>query len=177
MAIGDIYRYVDPNGVIHFTNVPASSRYRFYMRETRTGLRLSYPQRVRRVDPLVRRVAKRYGVEVPLIKAVIKVESDFDPNAVSLEGAQGLMQLMPDRARKLGVRNSFNPAENIEGGVRHLRDLLDHFEGRLRLALAAYNAGRDAVTQYKGVPPYPETQRYVKNVLRYYAYYRRNEKP
>jgi soluble lytic murein transglycosylase-like protein len=128
------------------------------------------------VDPLVRWAAKRYGVSAPLIKAVIKAESDFDPNAVSSKGAQGLMQLMPDRARILGVRDSFNPAQNIAGGVRHLRELLIHFKGKLRLALAAYNAGKNAVIRYGGVPPYPETRKYVKKVIKYYISYRREEK-
>jgi soluble lytic murein transglycosylase-like protein len=175
-VMGDIYRYVDARGVIHFTNRPSSGRYRLFMREVRRGVQVSNMQCPLSFDPLVQKAAKRYGVEIPLIKAIIKAESDFDPGAVSGKGARGLMQLMPERAQRLGVRNCLNPAENIDGGVRHLRALLDHFKGRVSLALAAYNAGRDAVTRHGGVPPYPETQVYVQRVLEYYAIYRRNER-
>jgi soluble lytic murein transglycosylase len=102
---------------------------------------------------------------------MIKVESDFDPLAVSDKGAVGLMQLMPETARRLGVRNTLDPVDNIAGGVKYLRSLLNEFEGRLPLALAAYNAGRDTVLEHKGIPPFPETQNYVDKVLKYYVYY------
>ena len=113
--------------------------------------------------------ANRYGIPEHLVTAVIRAESGFNPRAVSRKGAQGLMQLMPSTASVLGVRNSFDPRENIDGGVRHLRGLLDRFPGNLPFAIAAYNAGEKAVTAYGGIPPYPETQDYVVRVLRYYG--------
>jgi soluble lytic murein transglycosylase-like protein len=113
--------------------------------------------------------ANRYGVPVKLVSAVIRAESGFNPRAVSRTGAQGLMQLMPTTASILGVRDSFDPRENIDGGVRHLRGLIDRFPHSLPLAIAAYNAGEKAVTQYGGIPPYPETQDYVTKVLRFYG--------
>jgi len=99
------------------------------------------------------------------VEAVIRVESGFKPGAVSPKGAQGLMQLMPATAAMLGVRNAFDPRENVEGGVRHLRYLIDRYAGNLPLVLAAYNAGEGAVAQYGGIPPYPETQQYVRKVM------------
>jgi soluble lytic murein transglycosylase-like protein len=106
---------------------------------------------------------------VKLVSAVIRAESGFNPRAVSRKGAQGLMQLMPTTASILGVRNSFDPRENIDGGVRHLRGLIDRFPQSLPLAIAAYNAGEKAVTQYGGIPPFPETQDYVTKVLQFYG--------
>jgi soluble lytic murein transglycosylase-like protein len=111
-------------------------------------------------------------VDAALVHAVIKAESDYNVFARSRKGAQGLMQLMPDTARLHNVSNVHDPAENIEGGVRHLRLLLDRFSGDLALSLAAYNAGIKAVEQYRGVPPYAETQEYVRRVLRFYDRYR-----
>ena len=110
----------------------------------------------------------RHGVPERLIWAVIRVESGFDHRAVSRTGARGLMQLMPETAAILGVRDSFNPRENIHGGTRHLRAMMERFSYNPRLALAAYNAGEKAVIEYGGVPPYPETQEYVVRVLRFY---------
>jgi soluble lytic murein transglycosylase-like protein len=113
--------------------------------------------------------AQRYAVPERLIWAVIRVESGFDHRAVSRKGARGLMQLMPETAAILGVRDSFDPRENIHGGTRHLRALLEHFRHDVRLAVAAYNAGEKPVRQFGGVPPYPETQEYVARVLSFYG--------
>ncbi len=115
---------------------------------------------------LIRAVAARHGLAPELVESVIRVESNFEVRAVSPKGARGLMQLMPATAAKLGVRNVFDGRENIEGGVRHLRHLVDRYGGNLALALAAYNAGAEAVGRYGGIPPYPETQAYVARVLR-----------
>ena len=114
---------------------------------------------------VIRGAAQRHGVSEDLVSAVIRVESAFNVRAVSPKGARGLMQLMPGTAAILGVRDSFDPIENIEGGVRHLRGLLDRFANNLPLALAAYNAGAGAVDSYGGIPPFPETQAYVVRIL------------
>jgi len=121
-------------------------------------------------DHLIRHAARSYDVDAALIKAVVAAESNFEPRALSRVGAQGLMQLMPATARAMGVRRPFVPRENIRGGVRYLRSLLDRFE-QLDHALAAYNAGPDAVLRYGGVPPYPETEEYVARVRSHYRRY------
>ena len=121
-------------------------------------------------------IAKRHGVDPLLVRAVIRVESNFDPKAVSPKGAAGLMQLMPETAMRYGVENRFDPAQNIDGGVRYLRDLMAMFDGNLSLALAAYNAGEGAVLKYgRRIPPYPETQQYVVWVRSYYNQFRRSD--
>jgi soluble lytic murein transglycosylase-like protein len=116
------------------------------------------------VNALVDNIARRHNVEPSLVDSVIRVESNYNPNAVSSAGAIGLMQLIPSTAKRFGVSNTFHPAQNIEGGVRYLKYLMELYRGDERLALAAYNAGEGAVAKYKGIPPYPETQNYVYQV-------------
>jgi soluble lytic murein transglycosylase-like protein len=123
---------------------------------------LQAPEQIQKV---IEDAARKFNLPTKLVKAVIKVESNFDPRAVSPKGARGLMQLMPTTAEDLGVRNSFDIRENINGGCRYLRELLDRFDGNLKLAVAAYNAGPAAVEKYGRIPPYNETQDYVKKVL------------
>lgn len=162
------YRFTAPDGTVHYTNAPADPRYG--SKAPSVVLPLQAPAVTVPPAPgfagVIRRAAERYGIPEKVISAVIRVESGFNPRAVSRKGAQGLMQLMPSTAALLGVRNVFDPAENIDGGVRHLSGLLYRFSNDLPLALAAYNAGEQAVLSYRGVPPYPETLDYIDRILR-----------
>ena len=170
-AAAESFKLTEPDGTVHFTNAPNDPRYQRmgFTSGTEAGfLRLPQGDTAPYVHE-IRDAAERYGVPIKLVSAVIKAESGFNPRAVSRKGAQGLMQLMPTTAATLGVRNSFDPRENIDGGVRHLRSLIDRFPNNLPFALAAYNAGEKAVVQYRGIPPYPETQDYVTKVLYFYG--------
>jgi soluble lytic murein transglycosylase-like protein len=170
---GDIYRYVDDEGVIHLTNIPTENNipYVLVMKEKRVIFEIKGD--ATRYDDLINRAAERYRVDSALVKAVIKAESNFNHRAVSPVGARGLMQLMPATAATLQVHDSFHPETNIDGGVRYLRYLLNLFSGNLPLALAAYNAGENTVLRYNHrIPPYQETQTYVKRVLDYFNKYR-----
>jgi len=179
-AVADIYMFKDERGVVHFTNIPnGDKRYRVVRKEESTS---SYsraagmPQylmppeeRIRRYSPIIATVSKNHGVEVALVHAVITAESGYNPGAVSRAGARGIMQLMPDTARRFGVRNIMDPHENIRGGVMYLRELLTMFNGNKELALAAYNAGENAVIRAGNrIPPYAETEYYVPKVLSLY---------
>jgi len=166
-AGADTFRFTAPDGTVHFTNTPTDPRYQRmgFSSGTRAGWLNLPPGGGTRYGQEIREAASRHGVSEDLVSAVIRVESGYNPHAVSPKGARGLMQLMPGTASLLGVRNSFDPRENIDGGVRHLRGLLDRFPNNLPLALAAYNAGEQAVTLYRGIPPYAETQGYVARIL------------
>ena len=122
-------------------------------------------------DRLIRRYAGEHGVDFALVKAVMQAESSFNPYAVSNKGARGLMQIMPETARRYGVHDIYNPVENIRAGVRHLKFLSNMFDNKLYLVIAAYNAGENAVKQHQGIPPYEETQMYVRKVLQYQRQY------
>lgn len=174
VAAADIYKYEDDEGVLHFTDTPTDHRFKIFMRDIKKDKQLRTHFRLTNCagnpaefEPIINSCALEYGVDKSLVKAVIHAESGYDPNAVSVKGASGLMQLMPNTARSLRVGNSLDPAENIRGGVRYLRFLLDTFKGDESLALAAYNAGLTRVAQYGGVPPYTETRNYVAKVLQY----------
>jgi soluble lytic murein transglycosylase-like protein len=176
-ARADIYAKRDRFGVLHFTNVPVDKTYRVMMYEPVVRaigpvLRAdTAPIDSRVFDPIIADVATRYQVDRALVKAVIRAESGFHPQAVSSKGARGLMQLMPLTAVMHGVRNIHEPMQNIEGGVQHLRMLLDRYAGNVVLALAAYNAGEGAVDQHGGVPPFQETRDYVWRVLQFRQQY------
>jgi len=174
-ARADIYIYADAAGALHFSNAPTTGDYRFYMKEARPPLRdgVSELAWAQRLEPIIEGAAQRHHVDPALVKAVIRAESGFAPRARSPKGARGLMQLMPSTARQHRVERVYDPAENVDGGVRHLRLLLDRYRGDVRLALAAYNAGENAVAAHGGIPPYRETREYVERVLRFRAQYAR----
>jgi soluble lytic murein transglycosylase-like protein len=177
-AQAGIYTFTDANGVMHFTNVPSTPRYAGmkrvgYMPES-AATRRARPVDPGRFSPLVEQAAREHQIDQALLRAVIAVESGYDPNAVSHKGAVGLMQLMPQTARRYGVRNMYDPAQNIQGGARYLRDLMGKFNNDLPLVLAAYNAGEDAIAQHGNrIPPYRETRSYVPRVLNFYRQYQR----
>ncbi len=179
-ARADIYSFTDERGVVHFTNIPGlDKRYRLIRREAGSSIPRSgqawMPSEadIRRFSSIVEVAAKSHGIEPALVQAVITAESGFNPNALSRKGASGLMQLMPETARRYGVQNIFDPVENVHGGVRYLRDLLAMFNGDMRLALAGYNAGENAVIRAGNrVPPYVETQNYVPKVIDLYHRFR-----
>jgi soluble lytic murein transglycosylase-like protein len=167
-AAGDTYRIVAPDGTVHYTNAPNDPRYRRLrgLSGSQQGLLNLRGASADRYRDEITAAADRYGVDRRLVEAVIRAESAFNPRALSRKGAQGLMQLMPTTASMLGVQDAFDPRQNIEAGVRHLSGLIERYARDLRLALAAYNAGHQAVAAHGGVPPYPETRRYVDRILR-----------
>ena len=179
-AQADIYRYEDADGIVHFTDAPTDKKFKVFMRDIkkdaqlRTRLKLSSKVNPAEYENIIKSCSEKYGVSVPLIKAVIHAESGYNPNAVSVKGASGLMQLMPATAKSLKVNDRFNPNDNVEGGVKYLRFLLDTFRGDVSLALAAYNAGLTKVAKFGGIPPYKETQTYVSRVLSYMQSYQAN---
>lgn len=180
-ALADVYKYRDAQGVIHLTNVPqqaAGEPYRLWRKSEATrpkgwhdGYRVLPRLERDRFAGVVNRFAMKHGVDPALVRAVIHAESAFRPEVVSPKGAGGLMQLMPATAERFKVSNRFDPEENIAGGVAYLALLLKMFDGDRELAVAAYNAGENAVKRYGGIPPYQETQVYVKRVMQLQAAY------
>ena len=171
----EIYKWVDSTGTIHLTDRPTHGGYELIQlsnkreRMSRINFRDREKNR-KRFTGKINEVANQYGVPEALLHALITIESVYDPNAVSRAGAVGLMQLMPATARRYGVYNRHNPSANLHGGTRYLRDLLIRFDNNLELALAGYNAGENAVERYgRQIPPYKETQEYVRKVLKVYS--------
>jgi soluble lytic murein transglycosylase-like protein len=181
-ASADIFKYTDAQGVVHFSNkASGDSRFRLFLKAPKKraheGVVAFMPsdtsgERFTRYDEWIRQAATLYQIPEELVRAVIMVESNYDPRAVSQTGAQGLMQLMPETALRMQVRDAFDPRENIFGGTRYLRVLANMFNGDLTLTVAGYNAGEAAVVRYAGIPPFDETQGYVTRVLTYYRRYR-----
>lgn len=177
-VLADIYKFVDSDGRVYYTDEP---RHSLYKRIIQTKIQKSYPKydslnvraftgaKKRQFMDLINQVAYRHQVDANLVHAVIQTESAYNSHAISSAGAVGLMQLMPDTARRFGVTDRHDPDQNVEGGTRYLRHLIDMFNPNLDLAVAAYNAGENAVIKYNNsIPPYPETQNYVKQVLALY---------
>ena len=164
----DIFMYIDENGVTHFTNAPTSNEYEYkvYIKE-RIAVSRNF-HATNKYDNFITDAAEQTGVDSRLLKAMIKAESDFDPRAVSRKGAMGLMQIMPENFKMLDLQNPFDPWQNIRAGAQYFQKLYERFNGKLALSLAAYNAGPTAVDRYKRIPPYQETEEYVRRVLRYY---------
>jgi soluble lytic murein transglycosylase-like protein len=176
----DIYKTVGPDGVISFSTAPKPGA-QVYQRAPAKKAKApvfmpsdTSPERYTRYDGHIRQAAALYQIPEELVRAVIKVESDFDPRAVSPANARGLMQLIPETAERMMVTDIFDPRQNVFGGVRYLRVLANLFNGDLALTIAAYNAGENAVIRHGGIPPYQETQAYVGKVLSYYQKYRAN---
>jgi len=171
-AAADIYLYIDNQGVLHFTNTPTSNRYKVYMREPLRRPEVFYT--VESYDDVISEAAKRNGLSSSLLKALIHVESYFNPRAVSKKGAMGLMQIMPENLQLLNINDPFDPWQNIMGGAAYLRAMLERFSGQLPLALAAYNAGPTAVEKYNDILPYPEAQNDVQKVMRFFHLYKKS---
>lgn len=164
----DIYMYLDEEGVMHFTNAPTSNQYEYkiYLREKPSRSVSLYS--TDKYDHFISDASAQYGLDFPLLKAIIKAESDFNPRAISKKGAMGLMQIMPDNFKLLDLEDPFDPWENIKAGARYFKHLYERFNGKLALSLAAYNAGPTVVDQYNSIPPFQETKEYVRRVLKYY---------
>lgn len=179
----EIFKYVDREGVVHYTNAPTYEKSTavklppltienfkkyFPTYQYRAYPPLAVLANQKEYEAHIQLTCKAYGLDCNLVKAVIRAESGFNPRAISPKGAMGLMQLMPGTSRDMGVSNPFDPWQNIEGGVKYLRLMMDRFSNNLHFALAAYNAGPEAVEKYNGIPPYDETQIYVKRVIDIY---------
>jgi soluble lytic murein transglycosylase-like protein len=180
-AAADIYRHVDRNGVVQYTNVPPDSRYKVHRKlhaenavsdALASEVRYFRSDERKRYEKTIRAAARANRLEPALIHAVISAESGYNPFARSHKGASGLMQLMPATAKRYGAKNALDPAQNIHAGAKYLRDLMDLFDNDLKLVLAAYNAGENAVLRAgRRIPPYSETMTYVPRVINYYKRY------
>lgn len=183
----NIYSFTDNDGTTHFTNLQPrgkqKGKFKLYMktpeqRKARPGVtpimaRDDSPERYNRFDASIKQASHTHSIPEAFVRAVIKVESDYDPRVVSVAGAQGLMQLMPATAKRMGCGNSFDPHQNIMGGTRYLRHLANLFNGDMVLTIAGYHAGEGAVRKYSGVPPYKSTHGYIKKVLKYYYHFKK----
>ncbi len=171
-ALADIYKFIDSDGRIYYTDKPRNNLYKRIIRTRPVTYSKALPfmgVNKQRFADLIAEAANRHQVDVNLLHAVIQAESAYDATAISSAGAVGLMQLMPDTARRYGVVDRNNPIQNIDGGAHYLKDLLTLFDSNLNLAVAAYNAGENAVIRHNNtIPPYPETVNYVKTVLALY---------
>jgi soluble lytic murein transglycosylase-like protein len=179
LARADIYKFVDRDGVIHFSNVSKKGQLVARHSETRPAPRAAAPsasseaaRNPTNYDAYILEAARLYQIPEALVRAVIRVESNFDPRAVSRANAQGLMQLIPATAERMLVTDPFDARQNVLGGTRYLRVLANLFNGNLQFTLAAYNAGENAVIKYRGIPPFEETQMYVTKVMQFYNIYR-----
>ncbi len=168
----DIYIFVDKNGVSHFTNTPTSPQFQLFVKGKRPRHRTLLNKKC--YDPLIKKAARKFNMDFSLIKAVIEVESAYNPRAVSSKGARGLMQIMPSNFKALKLLDPFEPSQNIMAGTRYLNDLIHQYKGNLKHALAAYNAGPGNVDKYNGIPPFQETQNYVQRVMALHRIYRTN---
>lgn len=187
VGIANIYSYTDGDGTTHFTNMrpkgQQKGKYKLYMktpqqRKARPGVvpimaKDGSSSRYSRYDGSIQLASKTHSIPQAFVRAVIKVESDYDPRVVSVAGAQGLMQLMPMTAKRMGCGNSFDPHQNIMGGTRYLRHLANLFNGDMVLTIAGYHAGEGAVRKYSGVPPYKSTHGYISKVLKYYYQFKK----
>jgi soluble lytic murein transglycosylase-like protein len=167
----EIYVYKDEKGVMHFSDHEKTSEYKVFTSLGFTPVKKKVHYK-KDFDRYIAKASRRFGVSPPLIKSVIKVESNFNPTAVSHKGAKGLMQIMPQNYKSLSIRDPFDPWQNIRGGTRYLKSLIKRYDGNLKLALAAYNAGPDRVDKYRDIPPFKETRKYVDRVLKYYKLYK-----
>jgi soluble lytic murein transglycosylase len=174
VAEAQIFRYVAPDGSIHYSNAPMTGNYRPYSIRSEVGFSKMKSSKADRhlFYSMIDKTARDHQMDPALIRAVVRAESDYNPRAVSSAGALGLMQLMPGTAQDLAVNNPFDPEENVRGGVQYLRYLLTRFNGDTSLALAAYHAGEQRVERHNGVPPIEATQKYVKRVLNFHKKYR-----
>ncbi|MEA3150694.1 MAG: hypothetical protein QOD56_1633 [Gammaproteobacteria bacterium] len=178
-AKADVYSFTDPGGIEHFSNVPSDSRYKLLIASPSDAVispakvrAVDWPAQSAKYDGLIRGAAEAATIQAALVRAVIVVESGFNPLAVSKRGAIGLMQLLPATARRYGVKDLYDPEENVRAGAHYLSDLLARFDSNMELALAAYNAGEEAVERHgRRIPPYQETLNYVPRVMRIYRHF------
>ena len=168
-AQADIYMFIDSQGVLHFTNAPTSSQYRLYIKERPKPAVVT-----KKYDGFIQEASNTFGLSFSLLKAMIRVESNFNSRAISKKGALGLMQIMPQNLQAFDIQDPYDPKDNIMGGARYFKSLMERFEGKLPLALAAYNAGPTIVDKYKRIPPIKETKDYVKKVMKYFYLYQKS---